>query len=395
MIDKFKKRTYDLQQIHLVWNNPLLLYKNEEQYRVDDEVRLKETRTYKNLTFVKYFNHLEIYGSIHYYSNNGKHNANDLSALDCIEAFEDLIQKFDIIPQKFEVINLEYGYNIQGTENVNEVLSNLRFFGRKLFKESIQYRNFFEAGSTYKLFKIYNKTQDCKGYADPDTSRIELKSNESKFIKSLGINSLSDLLEIDTYNCLHDSLMNEWGSVILFDFDLVELKEYHITEYWLNIIKTMHRNSFINKRNEYHNLLPENSLYNRIKNKLQSKGEKLLNCAFSTSTKNDTIVHFPTITKLEYAQPSKHAKYCVLTQLDISMQKEESIMISHTGLKYYYNTDKAQFKIIKNKYLSKKWINADFETQIKELGHNIRNKVCNQRTAVQKKCISNQMNLFN
>lgn len=63
------------------------------------------------------------------------------------------------------------------------------------------------------------------------------------------------------------------------------------------------------------------------------------------------------------------------------MQKKNSILLSHTGLRYYYKTDKKIFNEVKNKYLSNLWINADYETQIKEIAHNIRNKHTNVKTS--------------
>ncbi len=61
------------------------------------------------------------------------------------------------------------------------------------------------------------------------------------------------------------------------------------------------------------------------------------------------------------------------------MQKNDSILLSHTGLKYYYKTDRKVFEQIKRKYLSKQWTKSDFETQIKEIAHNIRNAKSNQQ----------------
>ena len=68
---------------------------------------------------------------------------------------------------------------------------------------------------------------------------------------------------------------------------------------------------------------------------------------------------------------------CQVTKINISMQKNDSILLSHTGLKYYYKTDKKIFEQIKRMYLSKQWIKSDFETQIKEIAHNIRNTKSN------------------
>ena len=70
------------------------------------------------------------------------------------------------------------------------------------------------------------------------------------------------------------------------------------------------------------------------------------------------------------------------------MQKKTSILLSHTGLKYYYKTDKKIFNEIKQKHLSNKWLNANDKIIIKELAHNIRNKYYNNRSN------TNQLSLF-
>ena len=85
---------------------------------------------------------------------------------------------------------------------------------------------------------------------------------------------------------------------------------------------------------------------------------------------------------------------CKVTGLNISMQKENSILLSHTGLRYYYKTDKKVFEQIKRRYLSKVWHNSDFKTQIKELAHNIRNKSSNMRIKRNKIYRQNQFNLL-
>jgi hypothetical protein len=76
------------------------------------------------------------------------------------------------------------------------------------------------------------------------------------------------------------------------------------------------------------------------------------------------------------------------------MQKDNSILLSHTGLKYYYKTDKKIFEQIKRGYLSKRWHNSDFETQIKEIAHNIRNQKSNQKIKQTKIYQPQQVNLL-
>jgi hypothetical protein len=61
------------------------------------------------------------------------------------------------------------------------------------------------------------------------------------------------------------------------------------------------------------------------------------------------------------------------------MQKEDSIILSHSGLRYYFKNDKITFENIKKKHLSTVWKNANIELQIKEIAHNIRNSNSNQQ----------------
>ena len=75
------------------------------------------------------------------------------------------------------------------------------------------------------------------------------------------------------------------------------------------------------------------------------------------------------------------------------MQKD-SILLSHTGLKYYYNSDKNIYNQIKRKHLTKKWLNTDVETQIKEIAHNIRDCHRTQKLKQQRLYLPNQKTLF-
>ena len=76
----------------------------------------------------------------------------------------------------------------------------------------------------------------------------------------------------------------------------------------------------------------------------------------------------------------KNSRFCKITGLNISIQKEDSFLLSHTGLRFYFETDKKVFEQIKKQYLPKLWFNSNFETIIKELAHNIRTIHYNQNT---------------
>ncbi len=93
--------------------------------------------------------------------------------------------------------------------------------------------------------------------------------------------------------------------------------------------------------------------------------------------------------------PDRKKTTCKVTRINIEMQKKESVLLSHTGLRYYYKTDKKIFEQIKRRYLSKKWYNSDFEIQIKELAHNIRNTNSNRKIKQKKRHNPKQIDLFN
>lgn len=67
---------------------------------------------------------------------------------------------------------------------------------------------------------------------------------------------------------------------------------------------------------------------------------------------------------------------CVVTDLDISMQKEESEFLCTTGIKYYkrYNPD---IWLQLSQRLSPKWQNCSEEIQLREIHHSIRNEYFN------------------
>lgn len=75
------------------------------------------------------------------------------------------------------------------------------------------------------------------------------------------------------------------------------------------------------------------------------------------------------------------------------MQKDDSHLLSHTGLKYYYDNDPKTFEEIKNRFLSDRWRNNDFHLQIKEMAHNSRNRMNNLKLKQYRLHPSDQMQL--
>lgn len=275
MIDLLKTVTFDPSQINLVWNNSNLVFKSTTEYRARDEILKVKTKTFYNFEIIKFHNRLIVQGSLHRFFNCGKHNANEFSVKNCIDMLNYLNFILGVNPFKFKVIGLEYGFNFITDIYVNHILKSLRFYNKKQLIESNDISNFFFCGNAYKGVKIYNKSQDCPNYSPNNNMRFEVKSRESQFIRKLGISSISDLLECESYINLGESIIKEWGSILLFDFNLGGFEMEHSTEYWLDSIN-MSRNTFNNRKNKYFNKLPKDSLWFRIKEKLIEK----YHCAF-------------------------------------------------------------------------------------------------------------------
>jgi hypothetical protein len=379
MIDNFKAVTFDLCQIDKIWNNDSLSYIYEKDYRVEDEVRNKATRGYKNLMFTKYYNRLEISGSIHYFFNDGQHNANEFDFMNCINTYQELIHLFSLEPKLFKIIGLEYGFNIKPIKEVNQILSWLRFYRKNKIIESQEYKNFYTAGTKYKSIKIYNKTQDCPKYAEPNIMRFEVKTRESQFSRKLGINTLEDLLKKETYERLAKSVLDEWNNILIFDFDIINLIEKHITEYWLDAINNKSRNTFTNRKKTYFKELPENSLFYNLQKQLDRKMMKFVDCAYSTTDKRDQIVQNRTITNSQNTQSIEKVKRCIVTGIKLDKEIAGTNYIKIKTLKYLKEYEADKYINVCNFLLSNTKPNhTKYESNIfSHIAKQVRNKVNN------------------
>ena len=92
--------------------------------------------------------------------------------------------------------------------------------------------------------------------------------------------------------------------------------------------------------------------------------------------------------------PKDKRKTCKVTGIDISMQKKNSFLLSHTGLKYYLKHDRQLYNEIKSQYLSEHWEEASVKTQIREIAHSIRGHYTNMKKHHEKLNPPDQYSLF-
>lgn len=398
MIDFIKIVIRNQSLISNLWSNPIIEYHSEHEKRISiDEIRKTEIRHIRNLLFTKYPNRIEITGSLHYYFNNGLHNANDFNVEDCINTILVLKNNLKLDLEKCIVVNLEFGVNIVVPFSVKKLITWLKYHERNEFRyypnlKYAKHSSTFNKNNQlnqYKIIKAYAKgLQKFDGVNDINENlfRFEVKSKKSRYINKLGIHTLEDLTNREVYECLSNELTQEWNKVLLLDKLHTykkgnKIDKYLISDFWENTLQG-HRNSFTHHKKRYCQLLESNpaNIYNSIRELITDKLHQLKKgCAISPTFENEEVVQIHKYIRGEYEQLPNEKRKCVITGLNISMQKDHSFLLSHTGLKYYHENDRMIFEKIKNRFLSDRWHECDFQLQIKEIAHNIRNRMNNTK----------------
>ncbi|RTY94328.1 hypothetical protein EKL32_11260 [Flavobacterium sp. GSN2] len=416
MIDFLKLLTFDAALIDYFNSNRLLEWvSNEDRFNhFDNEViNTKTKKQYKGIYFCFYSNKLEILFKPHYYFNGNLHNANDFTAIDSINIIKEFKTTFNINLMNLKVVNIEYGLNVISSIDIKDLITYLAYHEKNEFRTDIglpyskkSYRiDKNGRANQYKIIKAYAKGIQFPKFTDINTFRFEVKSKESKYIRELGVKTLSDLLNKDVYVLMADNIIKEFEKVLILDNhtdikilsieDQLKLNGYLNPHAWYKFINQS-RNVFAKNKTRYNNLIDKTGdhLKKQLEKIIIEKLEVLKRGAISTPKENSkkgaiSTVYIDgncTLNEIKNLKDCSNTKnsICLITGFNIEMQKDNSILLSHTGLKYYHTTDKRIFEQIKRTYLSKKWFNSNFEIQIKEIAHNIRNK-SNNRNIKQKR----------
>lgn len=366
-------------------NSPLLVFYDKVNNKTG-EVSKYQNAFYKGLEF-KIFYPTEIHkngritveGSLHKYWNNGSHNFNDFNIHNVYEVLKELKTKFNINLNQCRLLQLEIGVNIFPPIKSKIIVNNCMFYKTTQFKSTFtrDEGNYNQVKTQRFFVKIYDKRTHYqnKGFSiDNEILRIEKKYSKNTDLHNLGIYTMEDLIKYGLNNFKH-MLLEMWNNVLYYDKEVLKNHpnkyKYNSVDYWQSLTTNERKNEKKTLKKLYNN---ENSIKSKISN-LISKKVDLLNCELFQIN--------PLYIELKQNNPTTETKdqnqrVCLVTGLNISMQKEESILLSHTGLKYYYKTDKKIYNEIKRKYLSDKWKNSSFDIEIKEIAHNIRNQRSNR-----------------
>lgn len=313
-------------------------------------------------------------------------NGNEFSINNIVEVRNHLEDLFDCNASQMIFQNIEFGVNIILDFNPILYLKGLLYHKNILFDFSHSGNNA-QAVHQWFIFKIYNKSFQYK--MSKNVLRVELKIIKMIALKESGIKTFADINQ-NTLQKAQELLLKRFNEVMHYDYTIEKsiltkrekqlLDNYSNPRYWIVDLKPIHRDRHKKKLTEITVKYSKN-LHQHIKNETHKKCV-IIN-QLSKNTKcvitNHSSIWINTTQNDSKINNIKNTT-CKVTGLNILMQKDDSILLSHTGLKYYYNTDRNTFEQLKRKYLTKVWHNSSFKLQIKELAHNIRNHRSNQHT---------------
>lgn len=369
-----------------IYNSKYLDFKDYVSTKTG-EVGTYKVAYYQGLTFKVYYptnvnpiGRITIEGSLHKYWNNGGHNYNDFGDKEIQELKKDLIKKFDLELGLFIIKQLEIGVNIIPPQPSKTILNCLVVQSNEIKDTYVKNEGAYkQVKKQNKFIKVYDKANHYKsqGYhIENEILRFEVKYRNGKELRDeRGLYNLNDLFEYDL-SLFKIELIKQWGKFIFFDKDLLKghknYFKYSNPHFW---------NDLNNNQKKYHKKVIE-KIYSKSNESIKRQVEKLI------SDKIDELTSkLPQITPLYISVKRvnyNNRKSCPLTGLNISMQRIDSYLLSHTGIKYYYQNDKRIFLELKNKYLPVNWHNETINIQIKELAHIIRSRVAANNKRINK-----------
>ena len=357
--------------------------------RNGQKVTPSKNATYNGLEFKIYDSGtITIAGSLHKYWNNGAHNYNDFNNVAVLWVLRDLKKKFNIEPEQCILKCLEVGINIFPPIHTNVIIDNCFLHKTKTFEHKYKSDegNYKQWRHSQYIIKLYNKALQYEKHFDIGTEimRFEIKYLKMQKLNERGIYSLQDLVNYGLHN-FKDEVLNEWQNVLYYDNTIqidrltTKLKKavlgYSNPNYWIGLLANNQSKNFVYHKNQLKKITLRNS--NKIQDLITEIMSKKIDFLNSKTIQIDPLTIKSKWIVLDNSKELKK-HLCKVTGFNISMQKSNSVLLSHTGLKYYHKNNKKVFEQIKRRYLSNRWSSSDYETQIKEIAHNIRNTNSNQ-----------------
>lgn len=411
----------------------------------------KLTGSYYDMKVIKYpSQRTMVQGSIHKFFNRTNFNGNDFTFENQCNTIINLQDELGINPDYCKLENIEIGVNLPLPFNPNLVLENHLFHQNTEFCKPIPNAYYYQAKKSHYIIKIYNKTAQYKyelaqviaklkqGNIDDKTRkdleflkakietemkenilRFEIKYTKMQIPNALGIVCLSDLMNPEIVSKFKDLLIQEFEQVYFYDYtfrenemknaEIIKLKDYRNPKYWANLNRRdryYHKNKFNEMTQKY-----SSNIKSQIINIISQKADELFGKDLDFLTNNPRKkkeINFglfdhsnigeesPNKTGKNFSYTSQeNFRECVVTGMDISMQREGLPYLKREGLRLLYKTNQRRFYQIRDRFMPMEFITKSLEEQIVRIESNIRhtydNKALCQRLMQERNYHPNQL----
>ncbi len=228
-------------------------------------------------------------GSLHYFHNAGKHNADDLKFTDFMDVLKQLQYELSINPIITPVNGFEFGVNIKLPTAPDRVLKCIILYGNNVGQRKPGYLEF--PFDNYRL-KVYNKSVIPRGneFQNDNLLRVEVAIKRMKHLKGkVYIKRLSDLLDLHVWKRLEQILIETFSECLIIDVpktnldalsdkDLLRYKDFINPLYWDELRADKRR--YYNKKkqcNEFIKRIGGNDLKQNLVDKIRDKCRELRN----------------------------------------------------------------------------------------------------------------------
>jgi len=415
MIDHCPFTVTDIQTIESFIHSRFLK-EIDEKVAYDETTGEQYTKSiyYKfyNLNFVLHFKSKGVYskltckGSFHYLMNEGKHNANNINFISLQRFLFQFQTAFNIDLKKLVLGPPEIGINIYIPYDVKSVIDHVICETRKEFHYNppgVKTSKISGKSSSENRLKVYSKSHDCPKYCDDNLLRAEKKNRKMRAMHNMGIRTMYDLLDREKWRLLSKNHMEAMDRIVIFDFTIKppsnerikkKLSKYSNQRYWSDLIENCSKKTL--SADTYNRKIKDlNSLSKKYGSDIRVK---ILDLAYShwdwffTDSKNTMdapIFYTMDAPFIECGRNTTIIRICPITGVDISMQKEESNLLSNTGLKHLKENEPPLFNKLVEVFITGK--DNKFERDIySRLSKQIRNRFYNQRDLF----VTNQKKLF-
>lgn len=343
---------------------------------------------FRQMQFVVRGENVSMKGSLHKYFEGGT-NFGDFTLIDVQIAIVELAEMFDFNPEKTHINFIEIGVNIPLEYDPSKLIRCLVLYRNKSFEPlQVKGKGYGRQCDTQNFtIKIYNKSLQ---YNLPHhLLRFEVKVKRMEFLKRYDITNLTlaDLTRLETYPAFIKMLLDIHSGILLYDPDVNAEKisnrrdrelilQGRYSEYWQNIPRQK-KSKLLKRFRQLAGDKMQKDTACKISNKfdeLIKKGDNLT--TFSDEVKTTQRGQFnPTI--------NSYSRTCLITAINISMQKSNSQLLSNTGLRLLQINDPEKFDEIRRRFLPRRGVSGlhtKFEgDEINHISKQIRNEFYNPR----------------